>query len=140
MNISNKAEITKSRLSELSTIIISKLVARQCIKVEHQTPLPCPSYFVNDLFQKFSNNNFIDKARMKELLRQLKIGNRESTGDKPGDNVDHNHDHHNRRRRSTGMSFQSLSDNGANMERQLRNKKRFRREAKRLVKNIYKKV
>ena len=129
MNISNKAEITKSRLSELSTIIISKLVARQCIKVEHQTPLPCPSYFVNDLFQKFSNNNFIDKARMKELLRQLKIGNRESTGDK-----------HNRRRRSTGMSFQSLSDNGANMERQLRNKKRFRREAKRLVKNIYKKV
>jgi len=75
-------------------IIISKLLQKQCIKVRYQTPLPCSSHFVNELFSEYAENDFISEEKMKELLEKLKIGAKNAT------TIESTHDHDHRRRRS----------------------------------------
>ena len=82
-------------------IIISRLIQAQCIEVRYQSPLPCSSYFVNQLFKKYADNGVISKEKTEKLLKKLKIGR----GDEHDDNSDQDdHDDHaghdHRRRRS----------------------------------------
>lgn len=72
----------KAMIPELSMIIISKLLQRQCIEVRYQNPLPCPSYFVNHLFEEYAKNDVIYKENMQKLMENLKIGKHEENGDK----------------------------------------------------------
>ena len=61
-------------IPQLSMSIVLKLLQRQCIKVNYENPLPCPSYFVNHLFKEYAKNNVIYKESMEELMENLKIG------------------------------------------------------------------
>jgi hypothetical protein len=54
--------------------IVSKLLQRQCIKINYESPLPCPSYFVNHLFKEYAQNNVISKANLQKLMKNLMIG------------------------------------------------------------------
>ena len=74
LNISAEVDIDKSRIPELSMNVVLKLLQRQCIKVNYQSPLPCPSYFVNHLFKGYAKNNVIYKTNMEKLMENLKIG------------------------------------------------------------------
>ena len=88
----------KSLLPEMSMIIISKLLQKQCIKVRNQTPLPCSSHFVSELFSEYAENGVISEEKMKELLKKLKIGAKNAATIESTNDHDHDHDH--RRRRS----------------------------------------
>ena len=61
-------------IPKLSMMIILKLLQLQCIKVNYENPLPCPSYFMNHLFNEYAQNDVIDKENMKQLMENLNIG------------------------------------------------------------------
>ncbi|XP_028394557.1 zinc transporter ZIP14-like [Dendronephthya gigantea] len=82
LNISGEADIGKAMIPELSMIIISKLLQRQCIEVRYQNPLPCSSYFVNHLFEEYAKNDIINKENVQKLMKNLKIGKHEENSDK----------------------------------------------------------
>ena len=67
-------------IPQLSMSIISKLLQLQCIKVNYENPLPCPSYFVNHLFEEYAKNNVIYKENMEELMENLNIGRQGTNG------------------------------------------------------------
>ena len=145
MNISNDAVITNEQFPRLSTIIISMLLEKRCIKVHHKTPLPCPSHFVNELFNKFSVNNIINKKEMKELLKHLMIGKHELINE----NRDSHNDNRHRRHISKMMSSRPVTNMEIPFEPYMQEMKyghtrRSRRGTQSLrdnrVKNIYNKV
>jgi hypothetical protein len=67
-------------IPQLSMSIISKLLQLQCIQVNYENPLPCPSYFVNHLFEEYAKNNVIYKENMEELMENLNIGRHGTNG------------------------------------------------------------
>ena len=139
MNISNDAVITNEQLPQLSTIIISLLLEKRCIKVHHETPLPCPSHFVNELFNKFSVNNVINKKNMKELLKHLMIGKHELIHK----NKDSHNDNRHRRHISKMMPSRPVTNMKIPLEPHMQEMKydhtrRSRRDNR--VKNMYNKV
>lgn len=127
MNVSNDGEITKVNLPKFSTIIVSKLLEKQCIEIEHKTPLPCTSFFVNKLFKKYAQNNIVNKKKIEELLKKLKIGEDGSANIKTVDS----HDGHNHRRRRRYISSRSLPDENDYVAPYMQEKEhgRYRRNA-----------
>lgn len=91
MNISSEAEITKNKFPELSTIIISKLLNKHCIKVGYQNPLPCPSFFLNNMFKKYAQKKYINKTKIEKMLGKLKIGKQWSKDAAGQEGMDVNH-------------------------------------------------
>ena len=77
LNISVEAEVNKGQIPELCMNLLSKLLQRRCIAVKYQNPLPCPSYFVGNLFKQYARNDVINKENMQELMENLKIGKQE---------------------------------------------------------------
>ena len=104
-------------------IIISKLLQKQCT-VRSQTPLPCSSHFVNQLFGEYAENKVITEKKMKELLEKLKIGGKSTGTVEPTDDHDHGHDH--RRRRSLSVPEDLLQSQIQGKPYGLR--RRYRRE------------
>ena len=74
LNLSSELEITKRSLPLISMVIVSKLLNKHCIKLEEESQLPCPSYFLKKLFMKYARNGTINKNQMNSLLENLKIG------------------------------------------------------------------
>ena len=80
LNMSLDADIRKDMIPKLSMLIILKLLRKECIKVNYENPLPCPSYFMNQLFKEYAENNVIDKENMKQLMENLNIGRQLKNG------------------------------------------------------------
>lgn len=79
-----------------------------CIRIHHETPLPCSSHFAQDLFQRYAvNNTVISEAKFKQLLEHLKIGEKPGHDDHKHDSHSDDHGHNHRRRRSISDSFNS---------------------------------
>ncbi|CAB3993040.1 zinc transporter ZIP14-like isoform X3 [Paramuricea clavata] len=74
LNISVEADVDKGMIPQLSMSIISKLLQLQCIQVNYENRLPCPSYFVKHLFEEYAKNNVLYKENMEKLMENLKIG------------------------------------------------------------------
>ncbi len=87
-------------MPHISIAIISKLIKNEsCIRVRYKTPLPCSSYFANQLFHEYAENDVISEKKIEELLKKLKIGGKNEVPDDDHDDDDHD-DHGHRRRRS----------------------------------------
>ena len=109
--------------------IVSKLIQKQCIEVRYQSPLPCSSYFGDELFREYAENDVISKEKMEELLKKLKLGDEhdEEHHESEHDEEHHDHDDHNhRRRRSLKIAVDPLQSQF--QENELRSQRRYRRE------------
>ena len=84
--------------------VISRLIKKQCITVRYKSPLPCSSYFANQLFKEYAENDVITKNGIEKLLKKLKIGEHTEGSDESSHEHDDHDDHDHRRRRSLDSS------------------------------------